>query len=73
MPQKMKALVKKFSKPGIWMDEVPVPDIGINDPNDKDEVGNGSGSVFPTDPPPVISGSMVARQDRRPRDWRSLF
>lgn len=31
MPQKMKALVKKFSKPGIWMDEVPVPDIGIND------------------------------------------
>lgn len=37
-------------------------------PNDKDEVGNGSGSVFPTDPPPVISGSMVARQDRRPRD-----
>jgi len=29
--QKMKALVKKYSKPGIWMDEVPVPEIGIND------------------------------------------
>ncbi len=29
--QKMKALVKKYGKPGIWMDEVPVPEIGIND------------------------------------------
>ncbi|EMS72297.1 L-threonine 3-dehydrogenase [Ruminiclostridium cellobioparum subsp. termitidis CT1112] len=27
----MKALVKKYRKPGIWMDEVPVPGIGIND------------------------------------------
>src|SRR3990170_313452 len=27
----MKALVKKYDKPGIWMDEVPVPEIGIND------------------------------------------
>ena len=27
----MKALVKKYDKPGIWMDEVPVPGIGIND------------------------------------------
>jgi len=27
----MKALVKKYAKPGIWMDEVPVPEIGIND------------------------------------------
>jgi len=27
----MKALVKKHDKPGIWLDEVPVPDIGIND------------------------------------------
>jgi threonine 3-dehydrogenase len=27
----MKALVKKYSEPGIWMDEVPVPDFGIND------------------------------------------
>jgi threonine 3-dehydrogenase len=29
--QKMKALVKKFDKPGLWMDEVPVPEPGIND------------------------------------------
>ena len=28
---KMKALVKKYSKPGIWMDEVPVPEYGPND------------------------------------------
>lgn len=28
---KMKALVKKYSKPGIWMDEVDVPDYGPND------------------------------------------
>ena len=35
MPQKMKALVKKYAKPGIWMDEVPVPEIGINDVSDK--------------------------------------
>ncbi|MDO8550939.1 MAG: L-threonine 3-dehydrogenase [Ignavibacteria bacterium] len=27
----MKALVKKYDKPGIWMDEVPVPEIDIND------------------------------------------
>jgi threonine 3-dehydrogenase len=27
----MKALVKKFSKPGLWLDEVPVPEPSIND------------------------------------------
>ena len=27
----MKALVKKYPKPGLWLDEVPVPGIGIND------------------------------------------
>ncbi len=27
----MKALVKKYAKPGIWMDEVPVPEYGPND------------------------------------------
>jgi threonine 3-dehydrogenase len=27
----MKALVKKYSKPGLCMEEVPVPDFGIND------------------------------------------
>lgn len=27
----MKALVKKYDRPGIWMDEEPVPEIGIND------------------------------------------
>ena len=27
----MKALVKKYPKPGLWMEEVPVPDYGIND------------------------------------------
>ncbi|HUX60918.1 MAG TPA: L-threonine 3-dehydrogenase [Ignavibacteriaceae bacterium] len=27
----MKALVKKYSKPGLWLDEVPVPEVGIND------------------------------------------
>ncbi len=31
MPQKMKALVKKYVKQGIWMDEVPVPEVGVND------------------------------------------
>lgn len=29
--KKMKALVKKYSQPGIWMDEVPVPEYGPND------------------------------------------
>jgi threonine 3-dehydrogenase len=29
--KKMKALVKKYSEPGIWMDEVPVPEPGVND------------------------------------------
>jgi len=27
----MKALVKKYPRSGLWMDEVPVPDYGIND------------------------------------------
>lgn len=27
----MKALVKKYNKPGIWLDEVPIPEMGIND------------------------------------------
>ena len=27
----MLALVKKEAKPGLWLDEVPVPRIGIND------------------------------------------
>lgn len=27
----MKALVKKVAQPGLWLDEVPVPEIGIND------------------------------------------
>lgn len=29
--KKMKALVKKYSEPGLWLDEVPVPEIGLND------------------------------------------
>jgi threonine 3-dehydrogenase len=31
MQKTMKALVKKKREVGLWMDEVPVPDIGIND------------------------------------------
>ncbi|MBU2510650.1 L-threonine 3-dehydrogenase [bacterium] len=27
----MNALVKKFAKPGLWLDEVPIPEIGINE------------------------------------------
>jgi threonine 3-dehydrogenase len=27
----MKALVKKHAKPGLWMEEVPIPKIGLND------------------------------------------
>ena len=27
----MKALVKKKAEPGLWMEDVPVPKIGIND------------------------------------------
>ena len=29
--QTMKALVKKFPKPGLWLEEVPVPEYGPND------------------------------------------
>lgn len=28
---KMKALVKKYAEPGLWLEEVPVPEPGIND------------------------------------------
>lgn len=27
----MKALVKKYSKPGLWLEEIPIPETGIND------------------------------------------
>ncbi len=27
----MKALVKKHAKPGLWLDDVPMPEVGIND------------------------------------------
>ncbi|PID55714.1 L-threonine 3-dehydrogenase [candidate division KSB3 bacterium] len=27
----MKALIKKQAEPGLWMDEVPVPEVGVND------------------------------------------
>src|ERR1044072_1771685 len=27
----MKALVKSKKEPGLWLDEVPVPEIGLND------------------------------------------
>ncbi len=29
--QKMKALMKSRSEEGIWLEEVPVPDLGVND------------------------------------------
>jgi threonine 3-dehydrogenase len=29
--KKMKALVKKKAEPGLWLEEVPVPEVGIND------------------------------------------
>jgi threonine 3-dehydrogenase len=31
MPQLMKALVKSRAEPGLWLEEVPRPEIGIND------------------------------------------
>ncbi len=31
MQKTMNALVKKYDKPGLWLDDVPVPQIGIND------------------------------------------
>ncbi len=31
MKKTMHALVKKYAKPGLWLDEVPVPEYGIND------------------------------------------
>ena len=27
----MKALVKKYDKPGLWMEQVPIPEYGNND------------------------------------------
>lgn len=31
MQKTMKALVKSYKKEGLWLEEVPVPEIGIND------------------------------------------
>ena len=31
MTDKMNALVKSRPEPGLWLEEVPVPEIGIND------------------------------------------
>lgn len=27
----MKALVKKYAEPGLWLDDVPIPEVGVND------------------------------------------
>ena len=27
----MRALVKKYAKPGIWMEDVPMPEVNVND------------------------------------------
>lgn len=27
----MKALVKRYAEPGIWMEDVPIPEVGVND------------------------------------------
>ena len=27
----MRALVKRFPEPGIWMEDVPMPEVGVND------------------------------------------
>ena len=27
----MKALVKRYAERGIWMEEVPMPEVGVND------------------------------------------
>ena len=29
--EKMKALVKKSPEPGLWLEEVPIPEVGVND------------------------------------------
>ena len=31
MEKTMKALVKKYRQPGLWLEDVPVPEIGVND------------------------------------------
>ena len=31
MEKTMKALVKKYAKPGLWLEEVPVPKCGLDD------------------------------------------
>ena len=31
IPEKMKALVKSRPEPGLWLEEVPTPEVGIND------------------------------------------
>jgi threonine 3-dehydrogenase len=31
MQKTMQALVKKYAEPGLWLDEVPVPEVGVND------------------------------------------
>lgn len=28
--EKMKALVKKSPEPGLWLEEVPIPEVGVN-------------------------------------------
>ncbi len=31
IPKTMRALVKSKPEPGLWLEDVPVPEIGIND------------------------------------------
>ena len=56
----MKALVKREAAPGIWMEQVPVPEIGPNDVEGDDGIrpGDSNGSAGPGGAYATASGSV---------------
>ncbi len=79
----MQALVKQLREPGLWLDEVPVPEIGINDVLIKVlrtgicgtdvHIYNWDAWAQKTIPVPMVVGHEFVGRDRRDRLERQRF
>ena len=64
MQKTMQALVKKKREPGLWLDEVPVPGVGINDvliKIHKASICSGSARAPICSPTPLLPASWRPR------------
>ena len=79
----MQALVKQRAEPGLWLDDVPVPEIGINDVlievlrtgicGTDVHIYNWDAWAQKTIPVPMVVGHEFVGPDRRGRQQRQGF